>query len=59
MYRGKLKEDSKFLKMCKCVNQQTDIAEDCPGIEWSFISDHGLLNLRVHTYCLFEKKIVG
>ena len=30
--RGKLKKDSKF-KCQACANQQTDIAEDCPGIE--------------------------
>ena len=30
--RGKLKEDSKF-KCQTCGNQQTDVAEDCPGIE--------------------------
>ena len=30
--RGKLKKDSKF-KCQACANQQTGIAEDCPGIE--------------------------
>ena len=30
--RGKLKEDSLF-KYQTCANQQTNIAEDCPGIE--------------------------
>ena len=30
--KGKLKYDSKF-KCETCANQQTDITEDCPGIE--------------------------
>ena len=36
--RGALKEDGKF-KCQNCTNQQTDMAEGCPGIEFN---DHSL-----------------
>lgn len=43
---GKLKEISKF--SCQiCVNQQTDIAEECTGVE---VNDHSLENVEWFCY---------